>query len=103
MKYYHKYEKYDLYMLKKDIPLAKKDTIFYYDPNDNVRGSVSEGCLKLAWDTYGCSQDTCCFCEDTLVFHADALNDKGWFKLVKKGKDRTFKKCKTCGHLLERD
>ena len=72
------------YELLKDIPLAKAGTIFYYDPDDARLGSIGAGCLKLAWDEKGNCQDTTCgLCADTIVFHADGINDEKWFKEVK--------------------
>ena len=62
-----------LYRLKKNIPLAKAGTIFYYD----------EAQLKMAWAEDGnCQND---LCADTIVFHESAINDTEWFKQISKG------------------
>lgn len=72
--------KMPLYKLKKDIPLVKAGTIFYYDENDDILGSPGAGCLKLAW-----TQDNNCqsgLCADTIVFHANATKDREWFEKI---------------------
>lgn len=74
--------KMPLYKLKKDIPLVKAGTIFYYDENDDILGSPGAGCLKLAW-----TQDNNCqsgLCADTIVFHANAIHDEEWFEKIPK-------------------
>ena len=49
--------------------LVPDGAIFVHDKNDNVRGSIANGCLKLCWtpdgNCYGC------LCADTVVFHAN--------------------------------
>jgi len=67
-----------LYRLKKDIPLARAGTIFYYDENDSRLGSIARGCLKMAWTKDGDCQNA--LCADTIVFHAEAINDTEWFE-----------------------
>lgn len=69
-----------IYKLKKDIPLVKAGTLFYYDANDCVLGSIGAGCLKLAWTSDGGCQHM--LCADTIVFHANATEDREWFELV---------------------
>lgn len=52
--------------------LIPDGAIFVHDRDDNVRGSIAEGCLKLCWtpdgNCYGC------LCGDTVVFHAEFKN-----------------------------
>lgn len=74
------YTLYELYRLKKEIPLCKKGTIFYYDPNDSNLGSINAGCLKMAWTKDGDCQNG--LRADTIVFHANARHEKEWFELV---------------------
>ena len=78
-------DQYDmpLYKLKKDIPLCKKGTIFYYDKSDHQKGSIGAGCLKLAWAPDGNCQNN--LCADTIVFHATAKDDKKWFEKMTDG------------------
>lgn len=71
--------KYDYYELLKDIPLCKRGTIFYHDPKDTVRGSIANGCLKLAWLQGSCQNG---LAGDAIVFHADARHDRDWFARV---------------------
>ena len=71
-----------LFRLKKDIPLAKAGTIFYYDREDHEKGSLAEGCLKLAWTADGNCQGG--LCADTIVFHANARGAVDWFEPVNK-------------------
>ncbi|TPF18027.1 hypothetical protein [Priestia megaterium] len=79
----------DKYMLLKDIPLVKAGAIFVHDKEDNIRGSIGSGCLKLAWtDDGNCQRETvnnrCAgLCADTIVFHAIAKDDSEWFVKVK--------------------
>lgn len=77
--------KMSLYKLKKDIPLCRAGTIFYYDHSDNVLGSEGAGCLKLAWGRNGNAQKSLDVpvCADTVVFHADARFNVDWFEKVK--------------------
>ena len=72
--------KFPLYRLKKDIPLAKAGTIFYYDCGDSDLGSSAEGCLKMAWTRTGNCQNG--LCADTIVFHADAIDAAYWFEEI---------------------
>ena len=78
------YEYYAVYELVKDIPLCKKGTIFYYDPDDSIKGSIGQGCLKMAWTKEGSCQNG--LCGDTIIFHARARKDKNWFKKIKDAK-----------------
>ena len=68
----------EYYELLIDIGQVKKGTIFYYDPKDDIRGSVNNGCLKLAWTEEGNCQ--CGFEADTVIFHADMRKDVNLFK-----------------------
>ena len=75
-----------LYELLHNIPCAKAGTIFYWDKFDKVKGSIAEGCLKMAWTKEGNAQNN--LCADTIVFHANAKDDKCWFKKLN---NETFK------------
>ena len=45
---------YDYYVLTQDLGgIVPKGAIFYHDPDDDIRGSVSDGCLKLCWTPDG--------------------------------------------------
>lgn len=68
----------EYYVLQKPLGKIPSGAIFYYDPLDNVRGSLAQGCLKLAWTEDG----DCCggFAGDTIVFHASFRNDKTMFQ-----------------------
>lgn len=74
--------KMPLYILKQNIPGAKAGTIFYYDKDDAVKGSIAAGCLKMAWSEDGNCQNG--LTADTIVFHADVRKDKVWFERVLK-------------------
>lgn len=62
--------------------LLPAGAIFYHDKSDHVRGSISEGCLKLCWtpesSTYGP------LAGDTVVFHAYFIKTD-LFELVYRG------------------
>lgn len=68
----------EYYELLIDIGRVKRGTIFYYDPKDDIRGSIGAGCLKLAWSEDGNCQ--CGLCADTIVFHASMREDTNLFK-----------------------
>lgn len=67
----------EYYRLRINIGKIKRGTIFYYDPNDDVRGSKGAGCLKLAWTENGSCQ--CGLCGDTIVFHTSFKDDERVF------------------------
>lgn len=77
---------YDYYKLTKSIGMDKhgeyllpEGSIFYHDKNDDVRGSVGDGCLKLCW-----TPDGNCYgwiCGDCMAFHA-SFKETDLFKLV---------------------
>lgn len=80
-------ENMDKYMLLKDIPGVKAGAIFVHDKEDKIYGSIAEGCLKLAWDNGNCQRQTvneyCAgLCAETIIFHANVIKDKTWFKKV---------------------
>jgi len=63
---------YDYYRLTKDFGLLKAGTIFYHDPNDDIYGSVAEGCLKNCWTADGdCSGS---ICGGTVILHYHFVN-----------------------------
>ena len=58
---------YKYYRLTKDFGLLKAGTIFYHDPDDNIYGSIANGCLKLCW-----TPDGNCYsglCGGTVILH----------------------------------
>lgn len=73
----------DYYALTQDVGELAKGTVFYYDPEDSVRGSIAEGCLKLAWSSKGNCQ--CGLCGDTVVFHANFRNNPLFTRVTKEG------------------
>lgn len=72
--------KLPLYELVRDLPLVKSGTIFYYDKDDVLKGSIANGCLKLAWSKIGGCQHG--LCADTIVFHSHAIKDEDWFRKI---------------------
>lgn len=86
------YSIYQHYRLLKDIPLCPAGTIFYSDPTDGDRGSYAAGCLKLAWLEGMCQNS---LCGDTIVFHAKAIEESGWFIPVHFGYVQTLAKLQT--------
>ena len=70
----------EYYKLLIDIGRVKAGTVFYYDPYDDVRGSIAAGCLKLAWTSRGDCQAG--LCADSIVFHASMKEDTSLFKRV---------------------
>jgi hypothetical protein len=72
--------RYQMYKLLKPIPLCLEGTIFYYDPDDKINGSIGSGCLKLAWTLNGnCQSGLAC---GSIVFHATARHDTIWFQKI---------------------
>lgn len=70
----------EYYELLIDIVPLKKGAIFYYDPYDYVRGSVSLGCIKLAWTKDGGCYSM--YCANTFVMHANTREDTSLLKRV---------------------
>lgn len=63
---------YDYYMLTKDVGFMKAGTVFFHDPDDNIYGSIAEGCLKNCWTPDGnCAND---ICGGTVIFHYKFAN-----------------------------
>ena len=58
---------YDYYKLTKDLGFMKAGTIFYHDPDDNVYGSIAQGCLKNCWTPAGNCDNG--ICGGTVIFH----------------------------------
>jgi hypothetical protein len=67
------------FKLLRDIPGLKAGAIFYYDPNDSIRGSIGLGCLKLAWRKGDCQQS---WCADTFIFPGQLADNSKWFKKI---------------------
>lgn len=69
------------YILQRDMPGIRAGTIFVHDTEDTIRGSIAEGCLKLAWTKEGnCQLDG--YVADSFVLHAKVRKDPKWFKPV---------------------
>jgi hypothetical protein len=69
----------DKYILKKEMCGLPKGTIFVHDTEDEIRGSIAKGCLKLAWADRGQCQSG--YCGGTFVLHASVRKNKEWFEL----------------------
>jgi hypothetical protein len=70
------------YELLIDIPGAKAGTVFCYDPEDSVKGSIGFGCLKLAWKHGNVQHPFCDFCAETHVFPGQMIKEKEWFEHI---------------------
>ena len=73
---------YDYFKLTKPFGMLKKGTIFYHDPNDDVYGSTSQGCLKNCW-----SPDGNCLnglCGGTVILHYDFVKTDWFVKVERK-------------------
>lgn len=81
-------DRYDYYRLKKSCLGLKEGAIFYHDWEDQQLGSISSGCLKLAWDADG----NCDFgpCANTYVLHATAINDKEYLQKIDIKEENAF-------------
>lgn len=71
--------KYDYYRLTKDFGLLKAGTIFFHDPDDNVYGSISKGCLKNCYTPDGMCYGT--IAGGSVILHYDYVNTD-WFEKV---------------------
>jgi hypothetical protein len=78
-------DNYDYYELLVKFGKLEKGAIFVHDPDDNMYGSLSRGCLKLCWTPDGnCYSGLCAntvFLHYAFVEDASAF-DKSVFKLV---------------------
>lgn len=70
--------KYNYYELLQDFGFLEKGAIFYHDKNDNMYGSVAEGCLKLCWTPNGNCYSG--LCGDTIFLHYNFAKDKDVFR-----------------------
>ncbi len=93
---YHSY-----YILQQDLGgILPVGTVFVWDREDHVKGSVAEGCLKLCW-----TSDGNCFgnprktllCGDTVIFHAE-FRHSPMFKLA----DNELEKLRARVEILEK-
>lgn len=77
-------QNYDYYELTQDIGFLPRGTVFVHDPNDDVRGSKSNGCLKLCWTAEGdcVGNHTQKVCGETVFFHT-CFAETALFKKVK--------------------
>lgn len=66
----------DAYKLLKPIPGLGAGAVFVHDKEDSNKGSIGEGCLKLAWDNGNCQQG---WCAETHVFPGQLAKDREWF------------------------
>ena len=61
------YPEYDYYRLTRKLGPLSEGTIFFYDPDDHIYGSVAGGCLKNCWTADGnCSGG---ICGGTVILH----------------------------------
>lgn len=83
-------KKYDYYELTQSLGFDGRDymlpdgSIFYHDKDDDVKGSIGDGCLKLCW-----TPDGNCYgriAGDCMAFHA-SFKDTDLFKLVQRKED----------------
>lgn len=84
------------YKLLKDVPGLKAGAVFVHDKHDSNKGSISNGCLKLAWNR-GWSQFG--WCAGTYIFPGQLIDNTEWFLRVKNDKtdiNGQFKKRYTC-------
>lgn len=75
----------EYYELQQEFGPLNRGAIFYWDEDDDIRGSIAEGCLKLAWSHKGDCQ--CGYAGDTFIFHAELRKDPRLFKLAQWPKD----------------
>jgi len=76
---------YNFYELLQDIPGIDAGAIFYWDKEDDIHGSLAEGCLKLCWTKNGgcySGKGNCGLTGDAIIFHASVRENSKWFKLV---------------------
>lgn len=72
---------YNYYRLTKDFGLLKAGTIFFHDPDDNVYGSIAQGCLKNCWTPDGNCDNG--LCGGTVILHYRFV-DTEWFEKVER-------------------
>ena len=70
----------EYYELQQDFGPLNKGAIFYWDKDDDIRGSIAEGCLKLCWSHEGDCQ--CGYVGGAFIFHAGLRKDPRLFKLA---------------------
>jgi len=71
---------YDYYRLKKDIGPLKAGAIFIHDKEDNIKGSVACGSLKLCWTPDGRCYSN--FCGGSVILHPNFSKDKTLFEFI---------------------
>lgn len=71
---------YDYYLLKKDIGHFKAGAIFVHDPDDNVYGSIANGCLKLCWTPEGGCYNM--LAANTIILHTWFTEDEDLFEHI---------------------
>ena len=74
---------YDYYRLTKDFGLLKAGTIFFHDPDDDVYGSIAEGCLKNCYTPDGdCFEGNgCSLCGGSVILHYRFIKTD-WFEKI---------------------
>lgn len=72
---------YDYYRLTKDFGLLKAGTIFFHDPDDDVYGSIAQGCLKNCWTSDGNCENS--LCGSTVILHYEFIHTD-WFEKVER-------------------
>ena len=78
--------KYDYYRLTKDFGVLKAGAIFYHDPDDDVYGSIAQGCLKLCWTPDGNCYGSPMIGGDTVILNY-AFANTDWFEKVERNLD----------------
>jgi hypothetical protein len=76
---------YDYYELKRDFGSLKKGAIFVHDPDDDLYGSIAEGCLKLCWTPDGNTYSG--LCANTIFLHYRFAEDGEIFKKINTDKE----------------
>lgn len=77
--------RFDYYELQQDLAnIVPKGAIFVHDTEDDVYGSIADGCLKLCWTPNGniYSTESHGICGGTIVLHS-VFKDSEMFKLAR--------------------
>lgn len=72
-------DKLPAFELLKPMPGLPAGVIFVWDRSDAVKGSIADGCMKLAWNNGNCQAS---FCAETHILHAQTRELKDWFRPV---------------------
>lgn len=94
-------ERYDYYELTKPLGegapcknglILPPGSIFVHDTDDNIRGSIADGCLKLCWTPTGNCYGN--ICADTVIFHSSFKNSNLFRRVSQKEIDKINKLAK---------